>query len=147
MSLSKGISAFATKATIQASKSVNNRVEEYFTKHVDLSPIKPFGQFATGHLKNNWYVVIGTSAILSSDSVANPSGIDSLSRIKALLAQNPFWGKDNTVTLSNSVSYAYRADKLGWEAGGGANGWVWSGRVGPYMMSSLSKQYIKGKYA
>lgn len=146
MSLSQGISKFATKATIQASISTNRIVEDYFNKHVDYSPSKnstPEAYYSQGILIDSWYPSIGVSPSTVVGSTANSSGADSRERIRAMLAQNPFWGKDNIVTLANNVSYAYRADKIGWPRGlDAATGWNWTGNVGPYMMTSLAKAYI-----
>lgn len=146
MSLSQGISKFATKATIQASSSTNKIVREYFVKHVDYSPSKnstPEAYYSQGTLINNWFPSVGKSPSKSVDSTQDHSGSASIGRIDAMLAQNPFWGNDNKVTLSNNVSYAYRANYLGWPRGLDADsGWNWSGNVGPYMMTSLAKAYI-----
>ena len=143
MSLSQGISKFATKATIQASASTNKIVEDYFIKHVTLSPQEPTAAYAKGLLINSWYPSIGKSHSTIVGGNANMSGDESIGRIRGMLAQNPFWGHDNTVTLANNVSYAYRADRLGWERGlNMETGWNWTGNVGPYMMTSLAKAYI-----
>lgn len=146
MSLSQGISKFATKATIQASSSINKIVEDYFVKHVTLSPSKnstPEAYYSQGILIDSWFPAIGKSPSTAVGVTANMSGADSINRIRVMLAQNPFWGNDNTVTLSNNLSYAYRADKIGWPRGLDAtSGWNWTGNVGPYMMTSLAKAYI-----
>lgn len=147
MSLSHGISKFATKATIQASASTNKIIEDYFVKHVTLSPSKnstPEAYWSKGILIDSWYPSIGKSPSSVVGSTANMSGSDSIERIRGMLAQNPFWGKDNTVTLANNVSYAYRADKVGWLKNDPTNttGWDWSGNVGAYMMTALAKAYI-----
>lgn len=144
MSLSHGISKFATKATIQASNSCNKIVEEYFVKHVTLSPKEPTAAYAKGLLINSWFPAIGKSPSMIVGKVANMEGTDSIMRIKAIVAQNPFWGNDNTVTLANNLDYAYRADKVGWPRFDATNKttWNWSGNVGPYMMTSLAKAYI-----
>lgn len=151
MSLSQGISKFATKVTMQASASINKIAEEYFLKHVDYSPSKdstPEAYYSKGVLINSWFPSIGKSPSSVVGTVANTNGTDSRERIKAMFAQNPFWGNDNTVTLANNVSWSYRADRIGWPRGlDPATGWSWSGNVGPYMMTSLSKAYIKGKYS
>lgn len=147
MSLSDDIKAFRDKALLAASKNTNNIVEELFTQAVirSPSPTNP-GRFAKGLLVNQWYSSIGSTYSLSVTSATNAYGIDSLSRIKATIAENPFLGKDNEVTLANNTQEAYHAEVLGWPAGGGANGWVWSGRQGPYAMVRGAITYIQGKY-
>ena len=100
MPLSHGISKFATKATIQASASINKIVEDYFVKHVTLSPSKhstPEAYWSKGVLIDSWYPAIGKTPSTTVGVTANMSGADSINRIKAMLAQNPFWGNDNTV--------------------------------------------------
>jgi hypothetical protein len=143
MSLSQGISKFHTKVLITGSNSCNKIVEDYFVKHVTLSPKEPSAAYAKGLLINSWFPAVGKSPSTIVGTTVNMEGADSIDRIKGMLAQNPFWGKNNTVTLSNNISYAYRADKIGWPRGLDApSGWNWSGNVGPYMMTSLAKAYI-----
>ena len=143
MSLSQGISRFQTKVVIAGSNSCNKVVEDYFVKNVTLSPKEPNAAYATGLLINSWFPSVGKSPSTIVGSSPNMEGADSIDRIRAMLAQNPFWGKDNTVTLSNNISYAYRADKIGWPRGlDSTTGWNWTGNVGPYMMTSLAKAYI-----
>jgi hypothetical protein len=140
------IQAFGQKALTQANKSCCNAVESLFTDEVVLSPIQPVAQYSTGLLKNSYYAKVGGFDLTVGTS-PNSSGGDSLSRIKAMLAEAPFLGKDNFVTLTNSVEEAYRADVLGWPAGEGANGWVWSGRVQAYGFTSQAVNNFKGAYA
>lgn len=146
MSFLKDIQAFEGKALLAASRSTNKITEDFLSKPVELSPTKPVANYAQGHLIAQWYSAVGPNPNTSSSSSTDMTGEASLARIKATLASNPFLGKDNIVTLTNSVSYAYRVDKLGWPAGEGDNGWHWSGRVGPYLMTSQAKNYILGKY-
>lgn len=146
MSFLTDIEAFAKKAVLKASSSVANVAEDLMTATVinTPSPSNP-GPYAKGLLANQWYSSIGDfSSMVSSD--ANSNGIASLSRIKATLASNPFLGRDNVVTLTNNLDYAYRAEHLGWPAGQGTNGRHWSGRQGPYAMVSKSMAYVQGKY-
>ena len=147
MSFESDIKAFQAKALLAASKKTSNAVEELFTTAVVESP-SPAGQgeYSKGLLANQWYsMVVGTSTQLSS--ATNPSGADSLSRIKATLASLPFYGKDSVVTLTNNEPYAYRADQIGWPQGEGTNGWHWSGRVGGYHMTQKAVQKVKGIYS
>lgn len=144
----KDIEAFATKALLQASNSVSNITEELLGEVVmnTPSPENP-GQYSKGLLANQWYTESGGLFSSALGSATNAAGMGSLSRIKESLASKPFLGKDNTVTMTNNVSYAYRAENLGWPAGEGENGWHWSGRVGPYKMVGKAISKIEGKYA
>lgn len=143
MSLLDSINRFATKAALQASDSTNKIVEEYFITNVKLSPTEPKAAYSQGVLINNWWPSIGPTPSTEVSKSANIAGADSIARIKSTLAQNPFLGRNNTVTLSNNVSYAYRADKLGWPRGlDSESGWTWRGDVGPYMMTSLARSHI-----
>jgi hypothetical protein len=147
MSFLDDIKAFRDKALSQASTNANTVTEEFFTKVVTISPAKPAAQFAVGHLKDNYYTAINGYDMSTSGSVSM-SGASSIARIKATLAQNPFLAKDAMVSMSNNVGYAYRADKLGWmPKGKGTNGWYWSGRTGPYLMTSLAVSYTLGVFS
>lgn len=116
--------------------------KELFVSIVNLSPspINP-GAFADGLLVNQWYPAIGS---FSSELGASESdyGAESLARIAAI-SPVAFMGKDNMVTLSNNVHYAYRAEALGWPITPGTN---WTGRVGPYLMVAKSLQAISARY-
>ncbi len=147
MSFLDDVKAFRDKALLQASINTNAVTEEFFTKVVKLSPAKPAAQFAQGHLIDNYYTAINSYDMSTSGSISM-TGSSSLARIKATLAQNPFLGKDAMVSMTNNVGYAYRADKLGWKpAGKQANGWYWSGRTGPYLITSLAVSYTKGVWS
>lgn len=148
MDFEAAIRAFELKALRQANKSVANAVESLFTSPVVLSPspANP-GEYSKGLLANQWYPELGGGYDLTNTMSTNPNGADSLSRIKAMLAHNAFFGKDNTITLTNSCKYAYRAEYLGWPLGEGTDGWVWSGRVGPYRMVGTSVNNFIGAYS
>lgn len=144
MSFFDDIKAFETKALQKASDNTNKVIETLFNKVVDYSPVKPSAMYSQGVLINQWYPAIGDkpSGIVSNSS--SSTGAESRSRIKEILSRKPFLGKDSVVTLANNVSYAYRAEKLGWPAGEGDNGWHWSGRVGPYAMVAKAMSNIRG---
>lgn len=113
---------------------------ELFTSIVNLtpSPTNP-GDTAEGLLVNNWFPVDGSSFSDAKSSAKSPYGSASLARIKALTGRQ-FLRKDGTVTLSNNLSYAYRAEVLGWPQP------AWSGSVGPYRMVAKSLQKVSAKY-
>jgi hypothetical protein len=70
----------------------------------------------------------------------SPYGAGSMQRIRALKGRE-FYLKDGTLTLSNNLPYAYRAEVLGWPTKDG-----WSGRVGPYAMVAKSLLQVSAKY-
>ena len=130
--------------------AINNKAcqafEDLGVEIVEKSPTPPGeGGFSKGLLKNSWYVQVN-GVDNTVGTVANPNGVDSLSRIKAISKVLPFYGKDGFVTLTNSTEHAYRAEYLGWPAGEGANGFVWSGRVGPYAMVQTAITNYKAKH-
>ena len=143
------IKAFRAKALEQASKNSSD-VFEYVSKQaVLLSPIPPgkSGIYAKGHLKDQWYASI-TAPNKSTGSSASMDGAASLARIDSLLASKPFYGKDATLYISNSVHYANLVDKLGWEAGLDiASGWIWTGNATPYAITetAIAKTLLKYK--
>jgi len=147
MSFESDILAWADKALNKASDNTAQVFSELATATVTYSPNKPDAVYSKGLLINQWYPAIGNTPSANKGSSTNLTGAESLSRIKDILAQKPFLGKDNTLSLANNIDYAYRADKLGWPMGEGTNGWLWSGRVGPYNMTSLALQQTIGKYA
>ena len=147
MGFAEDLLSFKTKALEAANSSVCNAAESLFTGVVDLSPIQPAAQFATGLLKNSYYTAIDGGFDLSVGSVPDSNGTSSLSRIKATVLLKPFLGKDNTITLTNSVPEAYRANALGWPMGQGANGWIWSGRVKAYRFVETAVLNFKGAYS
>lgn len=149
MSFLSGIKAFEAKALAKANDNTSKIVKELFEQVVVRSPspaLNPTPAFAKGHLANQWYPVIGNqfSAAVSPDASITGSG--SLARVSGVLLSRPFQGKDNIITLANNVDYAYRAEVLGWPAGQGTNGWIWSKNTGPYMMVRGAMQFIAGKY-
>jgi hypothetical protein len=115
--------------------------KELFTSVVDLtpSPTNP-GPFAKGELVNQWYPEAGGgfSEELSPD--LSSTGAGSRARIAALHGFE-FLGHDGTLTLSNNLPYAGRAESIGWPVADG-----WSGKIGPYRMVARSIQAVAAKY-
>ena len=149
MTFLSDIKAFREKALQQASDN-NNKIFEYLAKQaVLLSPIPPgnSGIYAKGHLKDQWYASV-SSPDKSTSSSASADGAASLSRIDSLLATKPFYGKDATLYITNSVHYANLVDKLGWKAGLDiASGWIWTGNAKPYAITetTIAKTLLKYK--
>ncbi len=148
MSFLSDIKAFQQKALLAANKSVSEAAFGslgVFQEAVALSPTAPEAQYAKGLLINSWYPSVGgfdTTVGTTTDYY----GSGSLSRIKAMLSQNLFYGKDNMVTLTNSVDHAYRVEYLGYPMGEGTNGWEWTGKVGAYKMVATAVSIFKSKY-
>lgn len=133
-------------APLAMNKEVCNAFEEIATGAVVESPDPPgIGGFSKGLLKNSWFPEVG-GIDPTVGTVPNATGADSLSRIKGVVKIFPFFGKDNFITLTNSVEHAYRAEWLGWPAGEGSNGFLWSGRVGPYAMVQTAITNYKAKH-
>jgi len=149
MSFLSDIEAFREKALQQASKNSSD-VFEYVSKQaVLLSPTPPgkSGIYATGHLKDQWYASIN-SPDKSTGSSASIDGASSIGRIDSLLSTQPFYGKDATLYITNSVHYAYLVDKLGWKAGLDiASGWIWTGNAKPYAITetAIAKTLLRYK--
>jgi hypothetical protein len=134
------VRANSTKVLMKANRQCFQIAKELFTSVVELtpSPSNP-GHYAHGWLSNQWYPESGSFSEELSGS-KSPSGADSINRINALRGLE-FFRKDGKLTLTNNLSYAYRAEVLGWPVSDG-----WSGQVGPYRMVALSIQAIATKY-
>lgn len=125
-------------------RSVNDKVyqiaRELFTSIVQLTPSPSNkGYTAKGLLVNNWFPKNGPEFSSEKTTSTSDWGTGSLSRISQLRG-NGFFRKDGTVTLSNNLPYAYRAEVLGWLEP------PWSGRVGPYLMVARSMQATAARY-
>ena len=145
MGFADSIKAFEKKALLAANTSVNKAVESLFNEVVAHTPTAPEANYAKGLLINSYYTAVG-GFDLTVGTATDYYGGASLSRIKSLAVGNNFLGKDNFVTLTNSVDHAYRADKIGWPMGEGSSGWHWTGKVGAYNMRDKAIVNWKGKY-
>lgn len=114
---------------------------ELFIKAVNFtpSPSNP-GPYADGLLVNQWYPEEGDYFSEELGSDVSPNGAGSITRILALRGTQ-FYQKDGKLTLTNNLSYAYRAEALGWPREDG-----WSGTIGPYRMVARAIQAISAKY-
>lgn len=141
--MAKGFAASIRQHSDNALKKVNNKsveaVKFLFTKVVEYSPSPSNpGRYADGWLVNQWYPEIkGFSEELSG--AKSDTGAGSLSRIQNIPA-GMFFKNDTTVTLTNNLHYAYRAEALGWDAP------EWSGSTGPYRMVYRAIQTTMVKY-
>jgi len=147
MSFADDVKKWEQKALLAANAATCKVFEELSTSAVELSPTHALGaKYSQGQLKNQWYAAVGPTPSTAITAATSDSGADSLARIKASIAQKPFFGKDNILTLANNTEQAYYAEVLGWKPGEGTNGWVWSNDVKPYRMVALSVAATKGKY-
>lgn len=130
----------------EVNQKITDVVVELFTKVVDYTPdpSSSVGGYSKGLLVNQWYVGINQFSTESSNAI-NSTGTDSYNRIKELINSSHFLEKDGMVTFSNNISYAYRAEALGWPKGDLSSGWQWTGRVGAYGMVSRAFNEIKQK--
>lgn len=144
MSFAAAIKAFEEKALLAANKAVCNAFELVSTQLVARSPDPAIGNYSKGHLANQWHPSVGSPSVID-DGSADANGIASFTRIRAFTASSPFYRKDNVVFITNGANYAYRADKLGWPMGEGANGWVWNGATA-YGFTGKAINTLKGHY-
>jgi hypothetical protein len=149
MSFLSDIENFKEQALQDASEAMNTVVSDFFIKTIQLSPtsasIPRVAPYATNLLVNQYYTASGIGNFSGElGSSTNVNGSDSLNRVKALLEEHLFYGRDNAVSLSNNTEEAYYADKLGWQKGQGTNGWVWKGAA-PYNMTEGALSYVLSK--
>lgn len=146
MSFSEDIKAHKKLVLEELSSALNLVTHDLFTEVVarSPSPSNP-ANFARGYLVNQYYTQIGGISTTLGTAI-NDIGVDSLSRISSTLSEKPFYGKDNSVSMSNSTEEMIYAEELGWKAGLGTNGWKWSGRVAPYNMIKLSVLDIQSRH-
>lgn len=139
-SFAKSVEDNSRKLLMKVNLRCYEIARQLFIQVVSLTPSPSYpGRFATGLLANQWYPDENDfSDELGSDTSSN--GDASLSRIKAMRGLI-FFRKDGKLTLTNNVSYAYRAEALGWPVADG-----WSGKTGPYRMVARSIQLIAAKY-
>jgi len=147
MSALDEIGKWAEAAMLKASTNTNMIVKDLFDQTVlgSPSPSNP-GNFAKGLLVNQYYPQVGGDYDATVTSSTDDFGAESYTRIEAALEDQPFFGKDNVITLSNNTEEAIYAEKIGWPKGGGANGFKWSGNTGPYAMRENAINYIVSKY-
>jgi hypothetical protein len=146
MGFADQIKAFEHKANRAANDSPCKAFEHLGVNLVELTKEMKVGGFSDGDIANNWHVSIGGLTMVIPNG-PDLNGTASLSRIKSLSREMPFYMKDNVVFLTNVMNYSYRADKIGWQPEGlGTNGWYWTGKVGAYGFTSKALNNLKGKY-
>jgi len=143
--MATGFAASVRSNSNKALARVNNKcydiARELFSAVIAFtpSPSNP-GPFAKGFLVDQWYPNEGQDFSEELSSTTSPNGEGSISRVQALRGMQ-FFGDDGAITLANNLSYAYRAEVLGWPSSDG-----WSGKIGPYRMVARALQLIKAKY-
>lgn len=147
MGFANDIKAFQQKALEDANTSVCTAFETVSVSTVYLSPTPPGinSGYSIGTVKNQWYAAIASfdESVGTANSI---TGSASLASIAAIIAQKPFFGKDNFVTLTNSTSYVARVESLGWPAADSPKGWHWTGRAVPYAMVATSISNLIAAY-
>jgi hypothetical protein len=149
MSFLSDIEDFKEQALQDASDAMNNIVSDFFVKTIQLSPtsdsLPRVAPYANNLLINQYYPASGVGTF-SNELGTNTDvrGSDSLERVKSLLEQHLFYGRDNAVSLANNTEEAYYADKLGWQKGEGTGGWTWKGAL-PYNMTEGALNYVLNK--
>ena len=101
----------ANKTINKMKSEMNSKIllmaDELFSNVVRLTPVDK------GYLINNWFTATEGYSDATTE-VADRSGQRSDSDIAVMAKQTPFLEKDSQVSLSNSLSYAYQANSVGW---------------------------------
>lgn len=115
MSFAKSVAENVKLVQEELNKNVSNFVAETFRDVVKLSPSEwKNSPYTTGWLVNQWYPSVGTPSASLTQS-KDVYGMNSLDRINTFVESKPFFKKDSTVYLTNSVPYAYQAEAIGWK--------------------------------
>ena len=139
-SFASSVLASTEKILDEVDMSITTTTKDLFTLVVDKSPKQPYARWSAGLLINNWFVGENTLNQSTTASVSS-SGSESKARIDEIKT-GTFREKDGYVSLTNSISYAYRAEKLGWPRADNAR---WTGTVMPYAMVQNSLTEIMGR--
>ncbi len=116
---------------------------ELFLSIISLTPSPNHpGPYAAGWLANQWYPELGSDFSEELGGDLDAAGGGSITRVEAMLGNAMvFLEQDGSVTLTNNLPYAYRAEAVGWPAHDG-----YKGDIGPYRMVAKSIQAIVAKY-
>lgn len=150
MGFTDSIKANSDKMLESVNSGILQIAADVFTKAVEYSPsplMQPeMANYSIGTFINNWFVAENS---LAEDFINSTSstGVDSLSRINSIPALLTFYGKDGMISLTNNSSYSAYVENLGWQAGEGTNGWVWTGnQLAPYAPVFKAMSYASGNY-
>lgn len=129
-------------------KKCTDIAKELFMSVVEKSPspmVEAAHPYSRGQLANNWFT--GINSISSEmDTSYDDYGTQSRLRVDAI-SYGSFTKDGDFISLANNTPQAIYAEKLGWQAGQGANGWVWSGRAStPIAMVANSITEVISKY-
>lgn len=146
MSFAASVSRNSRRLLVDVNKKCYQIAKELFVKVVQFtpSPVNP-GVYAEGHLVNQWYPESGDYFSEELSSELSPNGAGSLARIADLKGLQ-FYMDDGKLTLANNLSYAYRAEVLGWPSPQWSGKSGADGQGGPYRMVARALQAIKAKY-
>lgn len=128
-------------------KKVNNQINDkvvematdYFKTVVGLTPVSDASQKKRGELINNWHLSTNGSPNKTYTSNFDITGGGSLQRINTLKSSKEFLGKDGKVSITNIVSYGYRAEYAGWPSPRWNN-------TAPYAMMRNARTIVSAKY-
>ncbi len=135
MGFADSVNKSATKIQEQVNTKINSVADELFKTIVIKTPI------LKGILINNWHLGQGKGEYNRSfTSAANTGGMNSYNQISKLKNSRQFFENDGEVSLTNSTSYAIRAEYIGWPSP------EWTGRVKPYAMVRNSLTIVAAKY-
>jgi hypothetical protein len=96
-------------------KNIETKAVSLFKMVVNLSPSPiNLSPWAKGELVNQWYVSLTSEPSSEVGNNTSPYGAESMARIASVNNSKIFLGKDGTVSLSNNLSYAYKAEYAGW---------------------------------
>lgn len=139
MSFSDSIRKGADKVSNQINAKIVNMATDYFTTIVALTPVSDASQKKRGELINNWHLSTNGSPLKAYTFNFDVRGSASLQRISMLKSSKEFLGKDGTVSITNIVSYGYRAEYAGWPSPRWNN-------TAPYAMMRNARTIVSAKY-
>lgn len=103
-----------TKLQVDITKNLNQVAFDLFTNIIHGSSFDvPGTPIDKGELINNWFPAVGDSPDFSTTEELDISGLGSINRVISLIESNPFVDGDNTITLTNSLPYAYKIEYEG----------------------------------
>lgn len=142
MGFAKGIAATSKKMQREVNQKTNEIAADLFTTIINKTPI---GTSDTkGQLINNWHIGFGRGKYNNGIRKSfKTSGIASRNDVAKLREAREFLAKDGEVSFTNSISYAWRAEYLGWPTP------RWTGRIvegASYGMVRNSLTAIAAKY-
>lgn len=146
MTFAAAIRAFEEKALLRANQSITEAIVTLTNDVISFSPRKEIGAaYSRGSLINNWRISTG-SPDMTFDGMTDDKGTMSSIRAKQFAKTFHFLKQDNTVFISNSATWSFRANYIGWPIGPGTNGWVWTNGVKAYGFVGKGINNLKGKY-